>query len=45
MGRLRCGVRGEPGEFPALPKDLYYMACVRINTRILTAGPEWVLPE
>lgn len=29
----------------SLPKDLYYMASVRANTRVLTEEPSWVLPE
>lgn len=29
----------------SLPGDLYYMASVRSNTRVLASAPEWVLPE
>ena len=29
----------------SLPKDLYYMASVRSNARVLISPPEWELPE
>lgn len=40
-----AGFGSDSAFLAALPKDLWYMAAVRSNTRVLTAPPEWILPE